>query len=155
MTTHTLNPRQKKFADLVIEGLPAGRAWTQAGYQARGNAAAVQASLALKKPKFKAYIKAERARLEKAGEIRRDELVAWLASVIRTPIAHVSADSPLCQEYTCEDMGNGGTRTRIKMASKLEACRQLAEIMGWNKPQEMKVEISEKLAEIIGRIRRS
>jgi hypothetical protein len=154
MTTHTLNPRQKKFADLVIEGTPAGRAWTQAGYQATGNAAEVQASLALKKPKFKAYLKAERERLEKAGEMRRDDLVSWLAAVIRTPIAHVSADSPLCQEFSCEDI-EGGTRTRIKMASKMEACRQLAQIMGWNAPEKVEFTAADKLAEIVRRIRNS
>jgi hypothetical protein len=154
MTTHTLNPRQKKFADLVIEGTPAGRAWTQAGYSSRGNPAEVQASQALKKPKFKAYIKAERARLEKAGEIRREDLVSWLVAVIRTPIGQVNADSPLCQEFSCEDI-EGGTRTRIKMASKLEACRQLATIMGWFAPQKLELSAADKLAEIVGKIRRS
>jgi hypothetical protein len=154
MTTHTLNPRQKKFADLFLEGTPAGRAWTQAGYQARGNAAEVQASIALKKSKFKAYIKAERERMDKAGEMRRDDLVSWLAAVIRTPIAHVTAESPLCQEFSCEDIEDG-TRTRIKMASKMEACRQLAQIMGWNAPEKVEFSAADKLAEIVGKIRRS
>ena len=154
MTPHTLNPRQKKFADLIILGTPAGRAWTQAGYQARGNPAEVQASIALKKPKFKAYIKAERERMDKAGEMRRDDLVSWLASVIRTPIGQVTAESPLCQEWSCEDIENG-TRTRIKMASKLEACRQLAQIMGWNAPEKIQITAADKLAEIVGKIRRS
>jgi hypothetical protein len=153
-TNHNLTPRQKAFADFYITGIPAGRAWTQAGYSSRGNPAEVQASQALKKPKFKAYIKAERARLEKAGEIRREDLVSWLVAVIRTPIGQVDADSPLCQEFSCEDI-EGGTRTRIKMASKMDACRQLAQIMGWQAPEKIQIGAADKLAEIIGRIRRA
>lgn len=147
-----LNPRQKAFADLVIVGTPAGRAWEQAGYHARGNAAEVQACRALKNPKVKAYIKAERARLQEAGEFERSNLVDYLVKVIRTPVGQLDGGSPLVQEYTVED-GETGTRIKIKMANKLQAAKQLAEVMGWNKPQEVKVDLSEKLAEIIGRIR--
>jgi hypothetical protein len=41
----------------------------------------------------------------------------------------------------------------VKMPSKLAAARQLAEIMGWNKPAVVTVDLSEKLEVIIGRIR--
>lgn len=155
-TNTLLNPRQKSFADRVIVGTPAGRAWEQAGYHARGNAAEVEACKALKKPKIKAYIKAERARLEKAGQFERSNLVDYLVSVIRTPVGQLDGGSPLVQEYTIEE-GEAGTRTRtkVKMANKLQAAKQLAEVMGWNKPQEVKVDLSEKLSTIISKIRSS
>ena len=44
------------FADLVIRGTPAGRAYEQAGYRARGNAADVNASRLLKNAQVKAYM---------------------------------------------------------------------------------------------------
>jgi hypothetical protein len=149
-----LTPRQKAFADLVITGKHAGPAWTAAGYQASGNAAGAQASKALKNPKIKAYIKAERARLEKAGEFERSDLFNYLVKVIQTPVGQLDGGSPLVQEYTLEE-SETGTLTRVKMANKLQAAKQLAEIAGWNKPQEVKVDLSEKLSEIIARVRRS
>jgi hypothetical protein len=153
-TPHNLTPRQKAFADLFLTGSPAGRAWSRAGYLATGNAAEAQASAALRKPKFKAYIKAERARLDKEGEFERSNLVDYLVSVIRTPVGQLDGGSPLVQEYIVQD-SETGTITKVKMANKLQACSQLAQILGWNKPQEVKVDLSEKLADIIGRIRRS
>ena len=149
-----LNPRQKAFADFFIIGIPAGRAWEKAGYFARGNAAEVEASKALKKPKFKAYIRAERARLEKEGQFERSNLVDYLVKVIKTPVGGLDGGSPLVQEYI-EENSETGTRLRVKMANKLQAAKQLAEIMGWNKPQEVKVDLSEKLSDIIARVRRA
>ena len=151
-TSTLLNPRQKSFADLVIIGTPAGRAWEQAGYHARGNAAEVEAHKALKKPKIKAYIKAERARLEQAGQFERSNLVEYLVNVIRTPVGQLDGGSPLVQEFTIEE-GEAGTRTKVKMANKLQAAKQLAEVMGWNKPTEVKVDLSEKLSVLISKIR--
>ena len=153
MKTNPLNPRQQTFADLVLAGAPAGRAWQQAGYQARGNSAEVQASKALKKEKFKAYLKDERMRMEKVGQMERDELVAWLASVIRTPAGNLTEDSPLVQQYIKEELAGEVIRTRVEMVSKLEACKLLAAVMGWNAPTKMEIQPSEKLAELIRRIR--
>jgi phage terminase small subunit len=44
------------FADLVIQGTPAGRAYEQAGYRARGNAAEVNGSRLLKNAQVQAYM---------------------------------------------------------------------------------------------------
>jgi phage terminase small subunit len=151
-TSTLLNPRQKSFADRVIVGTPAGRAWEQAGYHARGNAAEVEACKALKKPKIKAYIKAERARLEKAGEFERSNLVEYLVNVIRTPVGQLDGGSPLVQEFITEQ-GEAGTRTKVKMANKLQATKQLADVMGWSRPQEVKVDLSEQLSELIFKVR--
>lgn len=154
MKSNSLNPRQQAFADLVLAGTPAGRAWEQAGFQARGHSAEVQACKALKNPKIRAYLKAERARLAKDGQFERSNLVDYLVKVIRTPIGELDGGSPLVQEFV-EENGENGTRIRVKMANKLQAAKQLAEIMGWAKPQEVKLDLSEKLSDIIARVRRA
>ena len=45
--------------------------------------------------------------------------------------------------------------TSIEMPGKLGAAKQLADIMGWTKPQEVRVDVSEKLADIVRRVRGS
>jgi phage terminase small subunit len=51
-----MNPRHKKFAKLWLKGVPAGRAYEQAGYESRGNVADISASRLLKTDKVKKYI---------------------------------------------------------------------------------------------------
>ena len=51
-----LNQRQKRFADLYLQGIPAGRAYEKAGYEVTGNVADVNASQLLRNPKIKNYI---------------------------------------------------------------------------------------------------
>ncbi len=148
-----LNPRQQAFADLVLAGTPAGRAWEKAGYQARGNAAEAAASKAMKTPRLREYLRTERARMADAGQIERAELVAYLADVIRTPIRHVDSNSPLVQELTTEETGTGATRTRIRMVDKLQACKLLAAIMGWTAPAKIIHSADNDLSALLLKIR--
>ena len=154
-TIPTLNSRQIAFVDLVITGKPGGTAWEEAGYQARGNAADVQACRALKRPNIQAYLKSERERMAQAGRMTRDELVAFLTSVLRTPVGDVDEKSRLCQEFTIEEAGESVIRKRIKMVGKLEAAGLLVKVMGWNAPENIQLTASDQLADLIRRIRSS
>jgi phage terminase small subunit len=51
-----MNPRQKKFVKLWMSGVPAGRAYEQAGYESRGDAADKSGSRLLKNVEVKKYI---------------------------------------------------------------------------------------------------
>ena len=51
-----MNARHRKFAKLWLKGVPAGRAYEQAGYESRGNVADISASRLLKTDKVKKYI---------------------------------------------------------------------------------------------------
>jgi phage terminase small subunit len=61
-----MNPRQKKFVKLWMSGIPAGRAYEQAGYDTRGDVADVSASQLLRNPKVKEYIDKMNEKTEKA-----------------------------------------------------------------------------------------
>lgn len=146
-----INDRMRRVCELVVSGHPAGRAYELAGYASRGEAADVCASQLLAKPKVAKYLATLRAEASIKAEFTRDDLVGFLVQVIKTPVGEVGEKNPLAQRVKIEAEGG----FLIEMPNKMAAAKQLAEVMGWNKPQEVKVDLSEKLADIIGRVRRS
>lgn len=146
-----INDRMRRFCELVVSGHPAGRAYEMAGYTARGDAADQNASQLLRKPKVAAYLQTLREQASKKAEFSRDDLVGFLVSVIKTPVGEVGVNSVLAQKCKVDAEGS----LLIEMPSKILAAGKLAEIMGWNKPAEVKVDLSEKIADIISRVRGS
>ena len=146
-----INDRMRRVCELVVGGHPAGRAYELAGYSARGDVADQAASRMLGTAKVAEYLQSLRDAAAKKAEYSRDDLVGFLVQVIKTPIGEVGANSHLAQR--CKVDAEGGYL--IEMPGKLGAAKQLAEILGWNKPQEIKVDMSEKLADIISRVRGS
>lgn len=149
-TLRPITDRQRRFCELVVAGVSGGRAYERAGYTARGNAAEVEASKTLRKPQVAEYLEILRAAASAKAEFGRDDLVKYLVEVITTPVSEVSEGSRLAQKLKVDDSGMS-----VEMPGKLGAAKQLADIMGWNKPQEVKVDLSEKLADIIRRVRGS
>lgn len=79
----TVNQRQKKFADLYLQGLPAGRAYEQAGYGSTGDAADVSASQLLRNPKVKDYINKMNEKTDKSTILsitERKEMLSRIAA---------------------------------------------------------------------------
>ena len=64
----------------------------------------------------------------------RGEALAFVTSVMRTPIADVGTDSPLAQEVTETEAGR-----KVKMPSKMEAVKLLASMQGWEQAKELKL----------------
>lgn len=143
-----ITDKMRMVCEGVVSGFPAGRAYERAGYAARGDAADVAASKLLRKPKVAEYLALLREQASAKAEFTRDDLVGWLVDVIRTPISEVGEGHRLAQKVKVDEVS-----TLIEMPGKLGAAKQLADIMGWTKPQEVKVDLSEKLADIIGRVR--
>ena len=96
-TPNSPDCRQRRFAELVVEGVPAGRAYEQAGYKARGASADVEASKSLRKPKVAKLVEELREEARKSAAISRDELVAMLVEIIRSKPSEASLDNPLCE----------------------------------------------------------
>jgi phage terminase small subunit len=148
MTERPINDRMRRFCELVVAGVAAGRAYERAGYTARGAAADENASKSLRKPKVAEYLETLRTAASVNAAFSRDDLVKYLVEVVTTPVSEVGESSRLAQSLKVDDTG-----MTVQMPNKLAAAKQLAEILGWNKPQEVKVDISEKIGDIIGRIR--
>ena len=77
-----MNPRQKKFVKLWMSGIPAGRAYEQAGYEMTGDAADMAASRLIRNDKVKKYIDKMNEKTEKATILsiaERKELLTRIA----------------------------------------------------------------------------
>ncbi|UCI23509.1 terminase small subunit [Mesorhizobium sp. B2-8-5] len=87
MSADKLNTRQERFCLWLAEGLPQSRAYVEAGYSARGNAAEVSASQLLRNPKVAARLAELQAGAARRSEITVDELVAELESMRKLAMA--------------------------------------------------------------------
>jgi len=142
------NDRQRRFCEFVMRGLAAGRAYEAAGYEAKGDAADVQASKLLRNPKVAKYLDALRGEAVEVAGKDRDHMIARLWEILETPVGKINANHPLCQEFRADEGGMS-----IKMPSKLGAAKQLCAVLGWNKPQEVKVDATEAFSDMLKRIR--
>jgi hypothetical protein len=81
-----LNHRQEAFCRGLAEGLPQSRAYIDAGYASRGNAAEVSASQLLRNPKVAARVARMQADAARRSEVTVDSLVAELDEMLRLAI---------------------------------------------------------------------
>lgn len=135
---HGLSVQQRRFADFYLIGKPAGRAYEMAGYAVEGGTADSNAWRLLRNEKVSAYVREMRRRAAESAMMEREELVGFLCSVIRTAPDDVSGGSPLAQEFQTEET-EIGSRTKVRMVGKIEAAKQLAQMLGWNEPEKAEV----------------
>lgn len=128
------NPRRLKFALLVLAGVPAGRAYEQAGFSQRGARADSAGARLRQHPEVSARIKYEQRKTAEANRLERWQLVEWLQSAVVTPVGDIDEKSPLAQEIEEVTTPAGCTRRRVKSVGKLEAAKQLAALLGWTAP---------------------
>lgn len=159
-----LNVRQEKFAQLVASGMAATPAYIAAGYKVGQRVAEAAGPRLLGNVAVRARVDELTAETNRKIKFGREDLVAWLVSAIETPSGNLTADSPLAQEVTTEQVAGGARgrlkpgkadrgnesagpdilRTKIKGVGKLDAARLLCDIMGWKKPEEIVVETGPK-----------
>lgn len=78
-----LNIRQERFCLGLAEGLPQSRAYVEAGYTARGNAAEVEASKMVRLPKVAARVAELQAKAARRSEVTVDSLVLELDEMLQ------------------------------------------------------------------------
>jgi hypothetical protein len=145
--------RRHTFALLVLAGIPAGRAYERAGYSQRGARADSAGHKLRHHPEVSAFITQELEKQRESAQFTRTELIAWLGAVVFTPIGKLNESSPLVQEMVTVEIGESVIRTRLKIAGKLEACKQLAALMGWNEPEQITLDATDRLAGLLQKIR--
>lgn len=144
-----LNAREKRFADLVISGMAAGRAYEKAGYAARGGVADTNASRMLRNAQVASYIRAERKALSDQARIEKWQAMDFLTDAIITAVGDVDEKSILAQEVTTESIGEHILKKKVKMVSKLDSLKLLAAMLGWNAPEKKEIDVSDRLAEMV------
>ena len=123
--------RQERFAELVASGVPATRAYAEAGYSNKGKNADAHASRLVENGGVKERIAELRARTSAKLELKREDLARHLMAAVMTPVGEVDANSPLVQEFSIDREG----RKLVRMIGKIESARLLCEMMGWKEPE--------------------
>ncbi|MGY3327479.1 phage terminase small subunit [Mesorhizobium sp. USDA 4775] len=83
MRNAKLNTRQERFCLSLAEGLPQSRAYVDAGYAARGNAAEASASQLLRNPKVVRRLAELQTKAARRSEITVDDLIAELDDMLK------------------------------------------------------------------------
>jgi hypothetical protein len=147
-----LNVRQQRFVDLFLSGIPAGRAYEQAGYSVSRGTADTSAARLLRNVHVSNAISKAREDLERSSQVSRQDLVAYLEAVLMTPVGALNAASPLVQEATLDTRGDANLLS-VKMLPKLEAAKLLCKIQGWDSPEPEKHTVDSRVAQIIRLVR--
>lgn len=146
-----LNPRQRKFAELVATGIPAGRAYEQAGYDSRGTDADANAARLIANDKVSRFVQSLRWEAEteskKATILTIQQKREFLARVVQTPIGTVDEDSDLCQAFKL-----GESTREIKMPDKLRAIELDSRLAGEFRDS-VKIDASDEIVSLLKSIR--
>lgn len=142
-----LSQQQKRFAELYQVSGNAAASYEQA-YGTTRAAAIKNAHRVLRRPQVQEYL----AKLDEDAraftDITREEILEHLLEIVHTPAGEIGPDSPLCQEYR-EEQTQHGTRTVVKIPSKIEALKEIVRICGFAKPEEVKHGVDDELGAIL------
>lgn len=144
-----INARQERFAQFVASGVPATRAYRQAGYTDRNNNAEKNAVHLTENHGVKARIAELLAKNAEKSEYKRADLVNLMVLALQTAVGDVDEKHVLAQEVTTDTIGEATIRKRVKMMGKIECARLLVDIMGWKAPEQITVETGPKTLDAI------
>lgn len=85
-----MNDRQRRFAQLVFKGRPAGRAYEEAGYKSKGEVADTCAAKLLRTAKVASYLKELREKAETKEVMNGRQIREFYTKIIKDPKARQS-----------------------------------------------------------------
>ena len=160
------NPAQERFCQLYSDGRYSGRScYAQAFGAENDGTCRTEACTLLTKPDIQRRIAWLREESLKNWKCEKEEVMRFLHAVVMTPVGYVDEESPLAQEVTREEVQAGGqhgrlrrgdadegnevetpettlVKTKVKMPGKKECAELLAKMQGWEKPAEVKLNVS-------------
>lgn len=134
-----LSDRRRRFAEFLVQGLAAGRAYEQAGFKARGNSAEVEAGKLAKNPDVAAYVAELRAKASESAGMTAEQMIADCVRILQSPPSAASMDNPLC-EIRMSKVGPFAA-----FPSKIAVMERLAKMLGFDKPQKVELSAEEEL----------
>ena len=142
LATAGLTKKHLRFCEFVATGQTVAEAFFAAGFTITNYCSPERV---YQMPSVRGQIDRLRRIAEVKTGMTREELAGYLMSAIRTPISDISPTSPLCAEYTVDELAGPDrkskvTRTRLKSVSKLDAAKQLIQLMGWAEPDRVTVD---------------
>jgi hypothetical protein len=121
-----ISDRHRQFAELVSQGVPAGRAYEKAGFKARGASADTEASKTLRNPKVAKRLQSLRQEAAARATITRDDAIVMLAAILRAKPSEASLDNPLCELRM-----NRGIPYAV-FPDKARCLERLAKMLAWD-----------------------
>jgi len=105
-----MNDRQRKFAELVVQGRPASRAYQEAGYSATGNSAEASASQLLRNPKVAEYVEELRGEVKAASKFTRESKLEGIYEIYqntklddpRVALAAIAEENRMTGDHAAE-----------------------------------------------------
>lgn len=150
----SLNPRQKRFAELYHRYGNATRAYGEAYDAPKTETGSYPAWVSsdgnrlVRNEKVRAEVERLKGESAALSTMTREEAVNYLVEAITTPIEEIGPDSPLCEEYEVKPDGT----IKTKSVSKLGAMKELARICGMNAPEKVELSADDSLSAILQRV---
>lgn len=142
------NPAHERFCQLYSDGRFSGRScYAQAFGAENDGTCRTEACTLLTKPDIQQRIAWLREESLKNWTCEKEEVMRFLHAVVMTPVGYVDEESPLAQEVTRDIIEKGEDepdvlKVRVKMPGKKECAELLAKMQGWEKPAEVKLNVS-------------
>jgi hypothetical protein len=164
-----LNVRQERFCEFIAAGESQTDAYLKAGFKVDKSVARRNAARLLTNADIQNRISELRKPQTAAAIFTKEEKLAFLAAVVRTPIGEIGPDSPLCVDFVEETVADDNRgrlrrgdhessneqveptllRRRVKMVDKLKALELHARLTGDFAPNHHVVETNNKTLESI------
>ncbi len=147
----SLNPRQKRFAELYHRCGNATRAYGEA-YEVPANEdgiypgwCATDGNRLLRNEKVREEVARLKGEASALCALSEEETIDYLVSAIMTPVGEIGPDSPLCEEYEVKPDGT----VKTKSVSKLGAIKELSRLTGWEKARKIDLGIDDEFATML------
>lgn len=143
-----VNPAHERFCQLYSDGRFSGRScYAQAFGSENDGTCRTEAWTLLTKPDIQQRIAWLREESLKSWKCEKEEVMRFLHAVVMTPVGYVDEESPLAQEVTRDIIEKGEDepdvlKVKVKMPGKKECAELLAKMQGWEKPAELKLNVS-------------
>jgi hypothetical protein len=138
--------QQERFCRLMAQGAFSNYSCYLQSYPSSSvEAARSSSSDLLTKPNIQARIRWIREDSLKDVKIRVEESLRWYQTVRDTPVGYIDEESPLAQEVQKEIEGTEESgpllKVKVKIPSKMDAAKQIDKLMGFEKPQEINLNL--------------
>jgi hypothetical protein len=161
-----LEHKHKLFARFYAGGMPAYKAYLEAGFNCTENTARTESSKLLARPGIHDMVEELRADAMQQAELllatkamTKAELNLYLSDGIRVAVDDVDGSSKFSQEKTVRSVNTGNSdgpeiiETKVKIVPKASLITAIMALNGWNKPQEVKISIESQIGEIVDLVR--
>lgn len=148
------DPRRVKlerFAIFTAQGHPPAEAYKLAGFEAKFPTSAAKRLLA--KPQVARRVSELTAQfnqhIEERFQLSKDEAIAYLVEIIRTPIGQIDENHYLCQSMRPNKFG-----LELAMPNKVAAIRELREMLpGWSAARDIHIGPTQEMVDILRAVR--